>query len=626
MGTRIGNREDLDCLRSALRVKREAATRTVAVCGGTGCRAQSSADIRDAIAAELKRAGISDTTDLKMSGCHGLCEMGPIVLISPGDIFCVKVKPEDARDIVEHAVVDGNPVERLRYQDKMGRSYSTFADIPFYRHQQRLVLGLNGYIDPADIEDYIVRDGYSALAKVLGEYTPDDVIGLITESGLRGRGGGGFLTGRKWAICRNAASGDGVRYVICNADEGDPGAFMDRSIMEGNPHRVLEGMLIGAYAIGSAQGYVYVRSEYPLAVEHMQKAIADARGCGLLGKDILRAGFEFDIQISKGAGAFVCGESTALMASLEGRVGRPRAKYIHTVERGLWDKPSALNNVETWANVPLIVNRGADWYAEIGTKDSKGTKIFSLVGKINNTGLVEVPMGVSLREIVFDIGGGIPNGKRFKAVQTGGPSGGCIPEALLDLPIDFDELSSAGSMMGSGGMIVMDEDTCMVDIARYFIDFLREESCGKCVACREGITRMLEILQRICAGAGQDDDLQTLTEIGEYLSDTALCALGTTAANPVLSTLRYFREEYVCHIREKYCPAGVCKRLFCYAIDAEACKGCGACRKECPAGAIAGGKKEPHSIDPARCIRCGVCFDTCRFESVNKVRGTEVAV
>jgi len=623
MDVHLDNTEALAALRSSLKKSREQIRHTIAVCGGTGCRAQGSESIRDVFVEEIKKAGLESTVDIKMSGCHGLCEMGPIVLINPGDIFYVRVKAEDVPEIVKETLIGGKHIDRLCYTGPDKKVYTTYPEVPFYKHQERLILGLNGYIDPANIDDYIASGGYSGLAKVLSERTPEEVIELITASGLRGRGGGGFLTGRKWQTCRKAEGER--RFVICNADEGDPGAFMDRSIMEGNPHSVLEGMLIGAYAIESSEGYVYVRAEYPLAVKHMQEAISDARAYGLLGKNIMGTDFEFDVKISRGAGAFVCGESTALMASLEGKVGRPRAKYVHTVERGLWDMPSTLNNVETWANVPLIMDRGVDWYREIGTEGSKGTKIFSLVGKINNTGLVEVPMGITLREIIFDIGGGIPGGKAFKAVQTGGPSGGCISENMLDLPVDFDELTKAGSMMGSGGLIVMDEDTCMVDVARYFLNFLKDESCGKCVACREGITRMLEILERICMGEGVDGDTETLEEIGEYLVDTALCALGSTAANPVVTTLKYFRGEYDAHIKDKYCPAGVCKNLFNYSIDVELCKACGICKKHCPVEAVTGEKKQAHVIDLEKCIKCGVCFDACKFDAVKKLRVHEVS-
>jgi NADH-quinone oxidoreductase subunit F len=487
-------------------------------------------------------------------------------------------------------------------------------DVPFYKHQTRVILGDNAFIDPTSIEDYIARGGYGPLAKALHTMQPEEVVDAVKKSGLRGRGGAGFPTGRKWESCRNAEGEP--KYIICNADEGDPGAYMNRSTLEGNPHVVLEGMIIGAYAIGSHEGYVYVRHEYPLAVQNIALALETARAYGFLGKDILGSGFDFDVFITRGGGAFVCGESSALMRSLEGDVGEPRAKYVRSVDRGLWDKPSTLNNVGTLANVPHIINKGWEWYTKIGTEGSKGTKIFSVVGQVNNTGLVEVPMGVTLREIIFDIGGGVPGGKKFKAVQTGGPSGGCIPESLLDMPVDFDELTKVGSMMGSGGMIVMDEGTCMVDVARYFLNFLREESCGKCTPCREGIARSLEVLNRICDGEGQPGDVALLEELGELLEGFSLCALGTTAANPVLSTIRYFRDEYEAHIHDRKCPAGVCKALITFIIDPETCTGCTACARQCPQGAIIGEKNEVHEIDQTLCIQCAVCLDTCKFNGV----------
>ncbi|HEN20508.1 MAG TPA: 4Fe-4S dicluster domain-containing protein, partial [Desulfobacteraceae bacterium] len=474
-----------------------------------------------------------------------------------------------------------------------------------------------GKIDPEKIEDYLAIGGYSAICRVLSALSSSEVIDIIKKSGLRGRGGGGFPAGVKWESCKNAPGT--ARYVVCNADEGDPGAYMDRSLLEGNPHCVLEGMMIGAYAIGSNEGYIYVRNEYPLAVKNVGIAIDQLRKLGLLGENILNSGFNFDIKVSRGGGAFVCGESTALMASLEGQAGEPRAKHIHTVEKGLWDKPTNLNNVETWANVPLIINRGVDWYTNIGTEKSKGTKIFSLVGKVNNTGLVEVPMGMTIREIVYDIGGGIPEGNKFKAVQTGGPSGGCIPESLIDLPVDFDRLTEVGSMMGSGGMIVMDEKTCMVDIAKYFLNFLKEESCGKCTTCRDGIRRMYEILDGITKGEGKEGDIELLEDISWVVSGASLCALGQTAPNPVMSTVKYFRDEYEAHIKEKRCPAGVCIALISYIIDDEKCTGCGKCVKVCPSSAVTGKKKMPHRIDPEICIRCGACLASCKFDAISVV-------
>ena len=587
---------------------------TISTCGGTGCQAYGCEAVGLAFEKELERLGIGDRVGLLKTGCHGFCEQGPIVVVRPENIFYRKVTAEDVPEIIRRTVIEGEAIERLLYRDpKSEEAVVRENDIEFYARQQRLIFGDNGHISPERIEDYLERGGYRALRKALN-MEPEAVIEEVTRAGLRGRGGGGFPTGRKWKTCREAHGEP--KYVICNADEGDPGAYMDRSLLEGNPHRVLEGMVIGAYAIGSHEGYVYVRDEYPLAVTNITRAIEQARGRGFLGTSILGSEFDFDVEVVRGGGAFVCGESTALMASIEGRAGEPRAKYIHTVESGLHGRPSNLNNVETWANVPLIIGKGADWYGSIGTEGSKGTKIFSLVGKINNTGLVEVPMGMTLREIIFEIGGGIPNGKKFKAVQTGGPSGGCLPESLLDLPVDFDELAKAGSMMGSGGMIVMDEDSCMVDVAKYFLGFLSDESCGKCIPCREGIRRMHQILDRITRGEGLPSDIDLLEELSHTVADASLCALGGSAPNPVLSTLRYFRGEYEAHINEKRCPAGVCRELVTYEIDPDKCTGCGACLKKCPVGAISGQKKQPHEIDRSKCVKCGVCLDTCRFEAV----------
>ncbi len=609
--------KELEDLRREILENRKTDKPLITVCGGSGCHASGCKSVAEAFKAELKSKKKKDTSGIRITGCHGFCERGPIVILFPDGIFYQKVTPEDVKEIITETVENNRVVERLLYQDPVtGEKKTRVNDINFYQKQKRLLLENNTLVDPTNINDYVSIGGYSALANVLGGMTPEAVIEEIKTSGLRGRGGGGFPTGRKWETTRNA-KGD-IKYVICNADEGDPGAYMDRSILEGNPHSVLEGMIIGAYAIGSNEGYVYVRNEYPLAVSNLTIAIKQARELGILGDDILGSGFRFDVKVNRGGGAFVCGESTALMASLEGKPGEPRAKYIHTSEKGLWDRPSNLNNVETWANVPLIINNGSKWYSDIGTESSKGTKVFSLVGKIKNTGLVEVPMGITLREIIFDIGGGIPNGKAFKAVQTGGPSGGCIPEILIDLPVDYERLTEAGSMMGSGGMIVMDEDTCMVNMARYFINFLQEESCGKCVPCREGLLRMGEILTGITEGRGRMEDLPLIESLSEMLRDASLCGLGTTAANPVMSTLNYFRDEYVAHISNHRCPAGVCRELITYGIDSGKCTGCGLCMKNCPSDAITGEKKQSHVLDTGKCIKCGICYDVCRFDAVRK--------
>jgi NADH-quinone oxidoreductase subunit F len=587
----------------------------ITVCAGTGCQACGASEVVDRFKEEISKQSLQGKIELRASGCHGFCERGPLVVIRPQMICYMNVELKDVPQIISDTVLKGKVIDRLLYQDPVSKDRMIHEqDIPFYKYQQRIVFGDNGEIDPMNIDDFIAIGGYQALGRVLTEMTPEDVVEMIKKSGLRGRGGGGFPTGLKWESCRRAKGRE--KFVICNADEGDPGAYMDRSLLEGNPHRVIEGMLIGAYAIGSEEGYVYVRKEYPLAVSNLTRAIEQAKDYGLLGRDILGSSWAFNVKVSRGGGAFVCGESTALMASLEGRVGEPRAKYIHTVEQGLWDQPSNLNNVETWANVPIIINQGVDWYSSIGTPGSKGTKIFSLVGKINNTGLVEVPMGVTLHQIVYDIGGGIPGNKRFKAVQTGGPSGGCIPEKLLDLPIDFDRLQEAGSMMGSGGMIVMDEDNCMVDMARYFVQFLQEESCGKCTPCREGLEQMGVILNRICEGQGKDGDIELLRDLSQTMLDTSLCGLGLTAPYPVLSTLRYFGEEYEAHIKEKKCPSKFCEALISFSIDPEKCTGCGACMKTCPVDAIVGEKKKSHQLDQAKCVKCRGCYEACKFDAV----------
>jgi len=586
----------------------------VTICAGTGCRASGSLKVKEALEAEIKKQNMK--VEVLATGCLGFCEKGPMVVVHPDKYFYQHVKVEDVPEIVSKTVAKGEVISRLLYRHPdTKKTLFREEDLPFYKKQLRVVFGKNGMIDPAKIDDYLAIDGYQALAKVLSDMTPEAVINEVKKAGLRGRGGGGFPTAVKWEGVRKAHGEP--KYVIANGDEGDPGAYMDRSLMEGNPHSIIEGMIIGAYAVGAHEGYMYVRNEYPLAVKHLSVAIEAAKEKGLLGKNILGTDFSFDIKINKGAGAFVCGESSALFASIEGRAGEPRAKYVHAVEKGLWDKPTVLNNVETWANVPLIINRGADWYASIGTEGSKGTKIFSLVGKINNTGLVEVPMGTTLYEIIYDMGGGIPNGRKFKAVQTGGPSGGCIPESLLDIPVDFDKLTEVGSMMGSGGMIVMDDRSCMVDVARYFLAFLKEESCGKCVPCREGVRRMSDILEDICAGKGKEGDVELLETMSQSIADGSLCALGGSAPNPVLSTIRYFREEYDAHIKDHRCPAGVCKALITYSIDPEKCTGCGLCIKVCPTQATSGEKKKAHSIDNNKCIRCGACIESCKFDAIN---------
>ncbi len=613
--SRLSSPEMFARLQQSLKDTRDPDKLCVTVCSGTGCQAYGCHALTAALREELARRGLADKVDVLTTGCHGFCERGPVVVIQPEGIFYQRMQLKDVPDVVEQTLVNGQVVERLLYQDPAtGTRLVHEHDVPFYGLQQRQILWMNALIDPTSIEDYIAVGGYSALIKALFQMAPDEIVESVKKSGLRGRGGAGFPTGRKWESCRRAEGQE--RYVACNADEGDPGAYMDRSVMEGNPHSVLEGMIIGAYAIGAQKGYIYIRNEYPLAVTNTLHALESARAYGLLGENIAGSGFSFDVQIRRGGGAFVCGESSALMQSVEGAVGEPRAKYVHTTEKGLWNQPTTLNNVETWANIPLIINKGWESFAQVGTEGSKGTKIFSLVGKINNTGLVEVPMGTPLRRIIFDIGGGVPGGRTFKAVQTGGPSGGCIPESLLDLPVDFDELSKAGSMMGSGGMIVMDDQTCMPDLARYFLRFLKEESCGKCLPCREGIARSLEVLDRICGGEGRPDDITLLEELGETLQGFSLCALGKSAANPVLSTIRYFRDEYEAHIHEKRCPAGVCKPLIEYWIDPALCTGCTACVRGCPQNVITGEKKAPHVIEAAGCIKCGACYDTCRFSAI----------
>jgi NADH:ubiquinone oxidoreductase subunit F (NADH-binding)/(2Fe-2S) ferredoxin len=585
------------------------------ICAGTGCVSNKSFKVKEALNKEIKKFGLENEVLVVATGCHGFCAQGPIILVKPDDIFYQLLTEEDIPRLVEEHLLKGRPLEEKMYFPPEEKTpIPKISDIKFFNKQRLIVLKNRGIIDPEDIRDYIARGGYQALTKALTRMTPEGIVKEIKDSGLRGRGGAGFPTGKKWESCRNAHGN--TKYIICNADEGDPGAFMDRSIIESDPHSVLEGMIIGAKAIGAACGYVYIRSEYPLAVKRLHIAIDECRRYGLLGKDIMGTGFNFDITVFRGAGAFVCGESSALRASIEGKSPEPQAKFIHATEKGLWDKPTVLNNVETLANVPTIIERGASWFAKIGTENSKGTKVFSLAGKVNNIGLVEVPMGITLKEIIIDIGGGIPKGKRFKAVQTGGPSGGCIPESLIDLPVDFDRLAEVGSMMGSGGMIVMDENTCTVDIARYFLDFLRGESCGKCVSCREGIEAMYEILVDICEGNGRSDDIELLEEIAEAVRSASMCALGKTAPNPVLSTLRYFKDEYEAHIERNRCPAGVCKNLIHYRIDVARCTACMLCMKSCSVGAISGEKKQPQKIDVEKCIKCGTCFEVCKFKAV----------
>lgn len=609
--------ETLEQIRQVALKSRPPGSGEIRVCCGTGCQARGSLDVLEAVKDEVRNLAPDNRPRVKKTGCQGFCEIGTVALKTPEDFFYCRVKPEDARAIAHREAEEDENAQEVQFIDPAtGRAVSRMQDIPFYKKQERLVLSKNGCVDPEDILDCIAMGGYQSLASVLAGVSPEDVIATIEKSGLRGRGGGGFPTGRKWRTCRDAHGAK--KYVICNADEGDPGAFMDRSILEGAPHAVLEGMIIGAYAIGARQGFIYVRNEYPLAVERVNLAIAQAGEFGLLGRNILGSDFSFSVRVMRGGGAFVCGESTALMASLQGEVGEPRTKYIHTVESGLWDSPTTLNNVETWANVPIIIEMGAEKYTSIGSKGSKGTKVFSVVGKCKNTGLVEVPMGITLREIVEDICGGVQGNKKLKAIQTGGPSGGCIPASLADLPVDFDSLTEAGSMMGSGGMIVMDEDTCMVDVAKYFTNFLRKESCGKCTPCREGTEIMYQTLCRISKGEGREEDLGLLEEIGETLKVASLCALGQTAANPVLSTIRYFREEYLEHIRNGACPAGVCRDLLAYCIVPELCTGCGKCLRACPSEAITGEKKQPHVIEPEKCIACGVCYEQCAFDAVER--------
>jgi NADH:ubiquinone oxidoreductase subunit F (NADH-binding)/(2Fe-2S) ferredoxin/Pyruvate/2-oxoacid:ferredoxin oxidoreductase delta subunit len=622
---RLTSPEELENFRQDILLKRDPNQPCISICAGAGCIASGADAVIAAFRSEIEKEGLLANVTTKGTGCPGFCERGPIVVIYPQEICYLQVTAEDVPEIISQTIKENKVVDRLLYEDPLtGERAIHESDIAFYKNQQRTLLCNNIKIDSKSIDDYLAIEGYAALAKALFRMTDVDVLAEVKKSNLRGRGGAGFPAGRKWEGSRNAP--EPVKYVIVNADEGDPGAFMDRALLEGNPHSILEGLIIGGYAIGANEGYIYVRQEYPLAVRNINLAIQQAEAYGLLGKNILGSGYDFNVIVHQGAGAFVCGESTALMTALEGRVGEPRPKYVRSNVKGLWERPSVLNNVETWANVPLIINNGADWFRQIGTEGSKGTKIFSLVGKITNTGLVEVPMGITLRDIIYKIGGGIPGGKMFKAVQTGGPSGGCIPEGHLDLEVGFDELTKAGSMMGSGGMIVMDEDTCMVDVARYFINFLTDESCGKCVPCREGLRQMHKILVNITEGRGKEGDIELLEELSETAIEASLCALGKSAPNPFLSTLRYFREEYEAHIKEKRCPALSCKELIAFYIDPGKCQACGICEKKCPAGAIDGGKKKIHVIDQDTCTNCGTCFEVCppRFGAVTKISGAPV--
>jgi NADH-quinone oxidoreductase subunit F len=610
---RLKSPRELQSLRKKILKGRPKDRKAVAVCAGTGCKAFGSFNLLEAFREEFKAQGLDSKVELRPTGCHGFCERGPLVLFFPEGLLYQRVKPADVKEIVEKTVMNGEVLERLLVDDPAtGRKFEKEKDVPFYSRQKRLVLRNNGLIDPSSIEDFIAIGGYSALEKAL-DLGPEKVLLEVKKAELRGRGGAGFPAGKKWEMCR--AQDSDVKYVICNADEGDPGAFMDRSVIEGNPHSVLEGMLIGAFAIGASNGFVYVRQEYPLAVERLSIAIDSAREHGLLGDDILGSGFSFDVAIKRGGGAFVCGEESALIASIEGRRGVPRRRPPYPVVCGLHGKPTNINNVETWANVPLVVANGADWFRSIGTDGSRGTKIFSLVGKVNNTGLVEVPMGMTLREVVFGIGGGIPGGKKFKAVQTGGPSGGCLPESRLDIPVDFDSLVREGAMMGSGGMIVMDEGTCMVDVARYFLNFLKGESCGNCTSCRDGLSGLHRLLTDICEGRGTEEKLALVEELASTVRATSLCALGGTSVNPVQSTLKHFRAEYMAHIHDRKCPAHVCKALIRYSVN-EKCNGCHVCWRQCPQKCITGEMKGMHEIDQSRCIKCGICMDVCRFDSI----------
>jgi len=611
---KLASIEELESYRTSILAKEDPKKIRVRICM-TGCRAYGAEEIKNALEKEIDNQGLEDKVEVISTGCHGFCAQAPVMAIDPEDIFYQEVSPQDVPEIVSETLKEGKVVERLLYEDPLtGKRIPHSHNVPFYRKQIKNILRNCGMIDPTNISHYIARQGYTALSKVLSMSNPEKIIEMVKKSGLRGRGGAGFPTGLKWSFAKTAKGNP--KYFICNADEGDPGAFMDRALLEGDPHSVLEGMIIAGFSIGAREGYIYVRAEYPIAIEHLKIAIEQARQLGFLGENILGTAFTFDIKIKQGAGAFVCGEETALIASIEGRRGMPRPRPPFPAQSGLWGRPTCINNVETLANVSYIILEGTDEYVKFGTEESKGTKIFALAGKINNTGLVEVPMGTTLREVVFDIGGGVSKGRKFKAVQIGGPSGGCIPERYLDLPIDYDSLKEAGAIMGSGGMVVMDDNTCIVDIARFFLEFVQDESCGKCVPCRLGTKRMLEILTRITQGEGEKEDIEHLEELARMVKDASLCGLGQTAPNPVLSTIRYFRDEYEAHIRNKKCPAGVCRELITYFIDKEACRGCLVCKKLCPQKAITGERKEPHRINQDKCIKCGVCLDACKFGAI----------
>ncbi len=619
--SKIRSPEDLEKFQKQIKEKQEKVETFITMCGGTGCKGSGCDDVIEELQEKISEKGLEDKVSMKATGCQGFCEKGPLMVIRPEGNFYCNIEPEDVEEILEKTIINGEAIERLEYTEpNTGENIIKEKDIPFYQNQERTVFKNNGFISPTSIEDYFSVDGYQGLAEALYDMSREEVVEEVSRSGLRGRGGAGFPTGKKWEFTYEQESTP--KYLICNSDEGDPGAYMDRSLLEGNPHLVLEGMMISAYAVGAAKGFIYVRTEYPLAVKHIKEAIAEAKEWGLLGENILGTDFDFEVEIMEGAGAFVCGEETALMASIEGKRGMPSPRPPYPAQSGLWGQPTNINNVETYGNVPLIIRNGADWYNSIGTESSKGTKIFALVGKVNNTGLIEVPMGITLEEIVFDLGGGIPGDKEVKAVQTGGPSGGCIPKDMLDISVDFDKLEDVGSMMGSGGLVVMDEDTCMVDVAKFFLDFTQDESCGECPPCRIGTRRMLEILEKITSGQGEEGDIELLQNLGQEIIDTSLCGLGQTAPNPVLSTIRYFRDEYEAHIYDEACPAGVCQDLIYYHVIADECQSCDRCRQICPVDAIEGEPGEdPYKIYDEPCIRCGNCIEECPFDAIEVVPG-----